>query len=94
MPGVKCSSDPKCAELARHFLADVDGGGISEADIAALSVAIQDAAENWIAMQPNKPEQVAKCPACGASISLTGRQVGEAVRCCSCLEWSRVNGRK
>ncbi len=85
MPNINCSSDPKCVELARHFLADVDGESISEADVAALSVAIQDAAENWIGAQPNKPEQVANCPNCGISISL-----GDAVRCAFCLHWSVI----
>ncbi len=59
MSGMKCSSDPKCVELARYFLAHVDGDNVSEADVATLSVAIHDAAETWIGAQPNKEP---KCP--------------------------------
>ncbi len=46
--------DPKCGELAEHFLADKLEGYpatvqiIDQADRAGLAQAIQDAAEEWL----------------------------------------------
>jgi lauroyl/myristoyl acyltransferase len=44
--------DPKCEELARHFLPDAP---VPSEDIQNLAQTIQDAIEDWLQPYPEEP---------------------------------------
>lgn len=61
--------DPKCFELAEHFLAD-EPGAIDE-DRAELAAEIQDCIEDFIS------DRVGSCRACGACPGFIGAECDE-----------------
>lgn len=60
--------DPKCLELAAHFLADVKGA--TDADRTELAEALQDAVEDFIS-------DLACCRSCGACPGFIGAECDE-----------------
>ncbi len=56
--------DPKCVDLARHFLNDVDIDNVTHERVAELAQAIQEAAEAWIESQSTPEPREGQCGRC------------------------------